>query len=95
MKSENRQNKTGRGLVVLALALGWLAGCTTTNALEQDYGNAVHNNFAQTVVNPRAGQDTSLAVGMGPKSSVNNMERYDKSFKGEEKKTEMKVIAPY
>ncbi len=80
--------------MVLVLALGWL-GCSTPNALEQDYRNSVHNNFAQTVANPRAGQDTTPPVGMGPKAAVNSMERYDKSFKGEEKKTEMKVIAPY
>jgi hypothetical protein len=70
----------------------WLAGCPAPSALEQDYGNAVRSNLAQSILNPRAGQETTPAVGLGPKAGANEMERYDKSFKGEEKRPmEMKV----
>jgi len=76
----------GKSRLVLALAaLWWLSGCVGPSALEQDYGRSVANNIAQEVINPRAGLDTTPAVGLDPKAAVNLQERYDKSFKGEEK----------
>lgn len=78
--------------LALGMALLGLAGCYAPNALEMDYGNAVRNNIAQQVVNPRAGFKPAPAVGLPPQAAANEMERYDKTFKGEEKKTlEMKL----
>ncbi len=88
--------KGGRLLLLCLMGILWLGGCSwyppPPSALDTDYGGAVHNNLAQTVVNPRAGNSVTPAVGLDPASGVNVKERYDKSFKGEEKKgTEMKI----
>jgi len=72
----------------------WLGGCSWygPNALEHDYGNAVRSNLAQSILNPQAGQNATPAVGLPPAAAVNEMERYDKPFKGDEKKpAEMKI----
>jgi hypothetical protein len=62
------------------------------SALEQDYGNSVRSNLAQSILNPRAGLNDTPAVGLSPTGAVNVMEHYDKSFKGAEKKpAEMKI----
>jgi hypothetical protein len=80
------------GRLALGLALLGLAGCYPPSALEMDYGNAVRHNIAQQVVNPRAGFHPAPAVGLPPQAAANEMEKYDKSFKGEEKKAlEMKL----
>lgn len=73
-----------RGLA-LGVALLGLAGCFPPSALEQDYGNSVRNNIAQQVINPRAGYDPKPAVGLPPQAARNEQEKYDKSFKAEEK----------
>jgi hypothetical protein len=73
-----------RGLA-LGVALLGLVGCYPPSALDMDYGNAVRNNIAQQVVNPRAGFDPKPAVGLSPHAAANEMERYDKSFKEEPK----------
>src|SRR4030043_217046 len=73
-----------RGLA-LGVALLGLAGCYPPSALETDYGNAVRNNIAQQVVNPRAGFNPKPAVGLPPQAAANEMERYDKTFKEEPK----------
>ena len=79
--------------LALGLALLWLAGCYPPSALELDAGNSVRNNIAQQVVNPRAGFRPEPTVGLPPQAAANEMERYDKSFKGEEKKAlEMKLL---
>ena len=93
MKTEDQKPKIGKLLLCMAGVL-WLGGCSwnSPNALEQDYGNSVRSNLAQSILNPRAGLNDTPAVGLGPNASLNEMERYDKSFKGEEKKsTEMKI----
>ena len=78
-----------------AVTLLSLAGCTGPTTLEQDYGRSVHNNIAQQLVNPQAGFDATPAVGLPPTAAVNAMDRYNKSFKGEEKKSlEMKLTTP-
>jgi len=85
--------QAGRKSLALGVALLWLAGCYPPSALELDRGNSVRNNIAQQVVNPRAGFTPETAVGLPPQATRNEMERYDKSFKGEEKKAlEMKLI---
>jgi hypothetical protein len=72
--------------LALGLALLWLAGCYPPSALEMDYGNSVHNNIAQQVVNPKVGFQPKPAVGLPPQATVNEKARYDKTFKGEEQK---------
>ncbi len=74
-----------------------LAGCGNWNLfgpspLEQDFGNSVRNNLAQSVINPGAGQNDVPATGLSPNAGVNTLDRYNKTFKGEEKKpAEMKI----
>ena len=83
------------GLGAAALLLSAAACAPTT--LERDYGRSVHNNIAQQLVNPRAGLDNgnSPTVGLPPTAAANEMERYNKSFKGEDKKAlEMKLTTP-
>ena len=77
--------------LALGLALLGLAGCYPPSALEMDYGNAVRNNVAQQVVNPRAGFNPKPAVGLSPQAAANEMERYDKTFKEEPKKMEKQL----
>ena len=73
--------------LALGLALLMLAGCYPPSALEMDYGNAVRNNIAQQVVNPNAGFNPKPTVGLPPQAAAGEMEKYDKSFKSEEKKS--------
>jgi len=100
METGNRKPETAnriiRGLLCLgAVALLGLVSCAGPTTLEQDYGRSVHNNLAQQVVNPRAALDVSPAVGLSPHAAANQMERYNKTFKGEEKKAlEMKLTTP-
>jgi hypothetical protein len=78
--------------LALGLALLGLAGCYPPSALEMDFGNSVRNNVAQQVVNPKAGFNPKPAVGLPPQAAAGEMEKYDKSFKAEEKKSlEMKM----
>jgi hypothetical protein len=78
--------------LALGLALLTLAGCYPPSALEMDYGNAVRSNVAQQVVNPNAGFNPKPAVGLPPQAAAGEMEKYDKTFKAEEKKAlEMKM----
>jgi hypothetical protein len=95
MKTDNLRSKTAKLLLCLAGVL-WLGGCADTwygkSALEEDFGNSVRNNLAQSIINPRGGLNDTPVAGLSPTAGVNQMERYDKSFKGEEKKpTEMKI----
>ncbi len=86
---------TSQGLRRLALgvALLALAGCYPPSAIEMDYGNSVRNNIAQQVVYPQAGFNPKPAVGLPPTAAANEQEKYDKSFKGEEKKAlEMRLL---
>ena len=96
MRGEKKTNGRGKGWGApaqrLGLALGallWLSGCsycyTGTPILDADYGHSVANNQAQMVLNPQAGQNLTPAVGLDPKAGENTQDRYDKSFKGEEK----------
>jgi hypothetical protein len=96
MKTEDQKPKIGKLLLCLSVVL-WVAGCTSwswnkPSPLEQDYGNSVRSNLAQSILNPQAGLNEAPAAGLGPNAAVNEMERYDKSFKGDEKKpAEMKI----
>lgn len=100
MKIKNRQTtgepRLARALTgLLAAALLLTAAACAPTTLEQDYGRSMHNNIAQQLVNPRAGLDATPAVGLAPTAAANEMERYNKSFKGEDKKPlEMKLTTP-
>jgi len=91
---DTKETKTPKALrrLALGLALLGLAGCYPPNALEMDYGNSTRNNIAQQVVNPQAGFNPKPAVGLPPQAAAGEQEKYDKSFKAEEKKAlEMKM----
>jgi len=94
MKNESRRWKAGTGLIGLALALVWLTGCTSPDVLQKDYGNAVRNNIAQSVLNPQAGLLDTPATGLSPKAGVNEVEGYNKSFTGEPKGVSQTTVAP-
>jgi hypothetical protein len=80
--------------LIVGLALLCLWGCYPPSALELDYGNSVRNNIAQQVVNPRAGFEPAPAVGLNSQAAVNELDKYNKSFKGERKKNlEMKLLS--
>ncbi len=77
-------------LMPVAVALLLLWGCAPWPNLERDYGRSVANNMIQQMVDPQAGVEVKPpAVGLSPKAAENELERYEKSFKGEEK------AAPY
>jgi hypothetical protein len=80
MRNQDRGAPNARRCLALGLALLWLAGCYPPSALELDYGNSVHNNVAQSVLNPQAAFDTTPAVGLPPQAVVNEKASYDKSF---------------
>ena len=78
--------KTRRWLA-LGLALLWLAGCYPPSAVDQNWGNSVHSNLVQQVLNPQAGLNPTPAVGLSPQAAVNEMEGYNKSFTSESQKS--------
>jgi hypothetical protein len=83
MKNERRRMKAGTGLIGLAVVLLWLTGCVSPDILHNDYGNAVQNNVAQSVVNPQAGLLDTPTAGLYPKAGVLETETYIKGFSGE------------
>jgi hypothetical protein len=94
MQTQERKTPQALRRLALGVALLWLAGCYPPSALEMDYGNSVRNNIAQQVVNPQAGFNPKPAVGLPPQAARNEMEKYDKSFKADEKKAlEMKLLS--
>jgi hypothetical protein len=94
MNAQEPTRRTTWTRLGLGVALLGLVGCYPPSALELDRGNAVRNNIAQQVLNPRAGFQPEPAVGLPPQAAANEMERYDKTFKGEEKKAlEMKLMS--
>ena len=81
----------------LALA-GWLLvglpGCCNRgpgwfccgHQLERDYGHSVEHNIASQLVDPTAGQEVYVSRGQTPDAAVNAYDKYNKTFKPEEKK---------
>ncbi|HEY9073351.1 MAG TPA: hypothetical protein VIN67_04380 [Desulfobaccales bacterium] len=93
-----RKPRRQLSIIILCLAgVLCLAGCGNWNwyppsALDQDHGNSVRNNLAQSVLNPQAGLDAAPAAGLGPTAAQNTGDHYNKTFTGEEKKpSEMKI----
>ncbi len=88
--------KTSRVITqVLALGLaGWLAagllGCCGKHT-KRDYGRSVTHNLASQLVNPEAGREVQVSRGQAPQAAVNAYEKYNKSFRPEEKKPLMKL----
>jgi hypothetical protein len=75
---------------VLALGLaGWLLagllGCCGKHT-KRDYGRSVTNNITMQLVNPEAGKEVVVSRGQSPEAAVNAYDKYNKSFKPEEKK---------
>jgi hypothetical protein len=75
---------------VLALGLaGWLLagllGCCGKHT-KRDYGRSVTNNLAAQLVDPEAGKEVYVSRGQSPEAAVNAYDKYNKSFKPEEKK---------
>ncbi|MGQ9688194.1 MAG: hypothetical protein ACUVXF_05320 [Desulfobaccales bacterium] len=80
---------------VLALGLaGWLLagllGCCGKHT-KRNYGRAVTHNLASQLVNPEAGQQVQVSVGQSPEAALNAYEKYNKSFRPEEKKPMLKL----
>jgi len=94
-KTEEQRMKISKLLLCLAGVL-WLGGCNSwswngPSALEQDYGNSVRSNLAQSILNPRAGLNATPAVGLPPQAAEGEMDKYNKSFKEAPKKTEKQL----
>jgi hypothetical protein len=80
---------------ILAVILGgWclagLLGCCGKNT-KLDYGRSVTHNLASQVVDPTAGQTVHVSRGQTPEAAVNAYEKYNKSFKPDEKKPMYKL----
>jgi hypothetical protein len=87
MHDQDTSTRATRGWLALWLLLLWLAGCCPPSAVEQNWGNSVHSNLAQQVLNPQAGLNPTPAVGLSPQAAVNEMESYNKSFTAESQKS--------
>ena len=76
-------------MLSLGVVLWGLMGSSASGA---DLLERVKNQEIAQVLRLRAGLNDTPAVGLSPTAAVNEMEHYDKSFKGEDKKsTEMKI----
>lgn len=80
------------------LILG-VTGCLTASLwgccgkyLERDYGRSVSHNIAAQLVNPEAGQEVYVSRGQTPEAAANAYEKYNKSFKAEEKQDLMQML---
>lgn len=72
------------------LGVGLLGCCG--KYLERDYGRSVTHNIAAQLVNPQAGQEVYVSRGQTPEAAVNAYDKYNKSFKAEEKKGLMQML---
>jgi type IV pilus biogenesis protein CpaD/CtpE len=79
-----------RGMILLAVIFGGLAGCATVpqESLTPGLGNAVKSNIAVQTVNPGAGQEEYPAATLNGQKSEQVMKEYRK----EKGKTETKRL---
>jgi hypothetical protein len=80
----------GLGLVLAGWLLAGLLGCCGQNT-KRDYGHSVTHNIASQIVDPTAGQTVYVSRGQSPDAAVNAYEKYNKSFKSEEKPSVLKL----
>ncbi len=73
------------GLVLAGWLLAGLVGCCG-QWTKKDYGNSVTHNIAAQLVDPTAGQEVYVSRGQTPEAAANAYEKYNKTFKAEEKK---------
>ena len=81
----NRTTLWALGLVLVGWLLASLPGCCSHNT-ERDYGHSVTHNLATQLVDPTAGQEVYVSRGQTPDAAANAYEKYNKTFKPEEKK---------
>lgn len=80
----SRMRRWGLALGLAGWLLAGLLGCCG-NHTKQDYGRSVTHNLAAQIVNPEAGKVAKVGVGQPPEAAVNAYDKYNKSFKPEEK----------
>ncbi len=78
------------GLVLAGWLLAGLVGCCG-QWTKQDYGHSVTHNIAAQLVDPTAGQEVYVSRGQTPDAAANAYEKYNKTFKAEEKKQALKL----
>jgi hypothetical protein len=78
------------GLVLAGWLLAGLLGCCG-QWTKRDYGHSVTHNIATQLVDPTAGQEVYVSRGLTPEASTNAYEKYNKSFKPDEKKPVLKL----
>ena len=89
-----RMMKWGLSLGLAAWLLSGLLGCCVfrcSKHTELDYGRSVTHNIAAQLVYPEAGREVYVSRGQSPEAAVNAYDKYNKSFKGEEKQPLMKL----
>ena len=85
-----RMMKWGLALGLAAWLLSGLLGCCGQHT-KLDYGRSVTHNIAVQLVNPEAGQEVYVTRGQSPEAAVNAYDKYNKSFKAEERKPMVKL----
>jgi hypothetical protein len=68
-----------------------LLGCCGQHT-KRDYGRSVSHNIAAQLVNPAAGQEVYVSRGQTPEAAQNAYEKYNKSFKAEERRDLMQML---
>jgi hypothetical protein len=86
-----RITRWGLILGLAAWLVAGLLGCCG-KYLERDYGRSVTHNIAVQLVNPEAGQEVYVSRGQTPEAAANAYEKYNKSFKSEEKQNLMQML---
>jgi hypothetical protein len=91
-----RMMKWGLALGLAAWLLSSLLGCCGWHKCGKntklDYGRSVTHNIAASLVNPEAGQEVYVSRGQTPEAAGNAYDKYNKSFKAEEKKGLMQML---
>jgi len=74
--------------LILGVALWLMAGLLGCcgQYTKRDRGRSVTHNLTNSLVDPRAGQEVVVSRGQPPEAAANAYEKYNKSFKPDEKK---------